>query len=514
MKVGKVYVFLCAVLLFAMLLGACSQTDEKTGETGAEKTAVTVGLLGEPTSLDPQKAMDAQSWIVYGNIYDTIVNSGDGCFTDVKPQLAESWEVGGDGLVYTFHFRQDVDFHNGEHLTAEDARFSLERAMKEPLTSAYLTMIEKVEVSEDDEYTLIVTLNMPNAEFLQTLGALYYSVVNEKAITEAGEDYSRKPVGTGAYKFESWALGESVKLVANDDYFGGAPVIKKVTYRFLPDSNTALIALQKGEIDALPNTNAVDIATVDKDPKLTLFEGDGHSLAYLGFNIQQPPFDDVRVRRAVSYALNREEIMMGAIGGAGLATASALNPTMLGYNADFPPVNEQNIEKAKELLKEAGYEKGFTTSLPVVAAANRDKAAQIVQAQLKEIGITVKVEVMDRGPFFELLSQGNFEMYLGSVNQANTDMMLTCLYSSNGAFNYGQVYSNPEVDNLLKEAIKITDTQKRVELYQDVVKTTYEDLNKVPIYFLNEFFSANAKLMGIEIVDNVYFPVAKWSWAE
>ena len=354
------------VMLVLSLFTACGGDSAGTNPGGeaapaapsGEKDSVIVAMNADPTGFDPQVTLDATAMMVMYNIYDTLVESDGACSSDIRPGLAESWDISDDNMVYTFHLKSGVKFHNGEPFTAADAKFTIERAMVEPATASYCASIDKVDAPDDS--TLVVTLKVPFANFLMNLGGSFFGVVNEKAVTESGEDYGRNPVGTGPYKFVSWSSGDNVVLAYNEDYHGEAPAIKNVTYRVLPDTSTALVALQNGEIDALPNSAPIDAPTIEADPNLNLYSAPGATIAYIGFNTQAAPFDNEKVRQAVKYAINKEEVFMGAQDGDGVLANSPLNEVMDGYNPDDPVMNPYDLEKAKALMAEAGYADGFS----------------------------------------------------------------------------------------------------------------------------------------------------------
>ena len=506
------------VMLVLSLFTACGGDGAGTNPGGeaapaapsGEKDSVIVAMNADPTGFDPQVTLDATAMMVMYNIYDTLVESDGACSSDIRPGLAESWDISDDNMVYTFHLKSGVKFHNGEPFTAADAKFTIERAMVEPATASYCASIDKVDAPDDS--TLVVTLKVPFANFLMNLGGSFFGVVNEKAVTESGEDYGRNPVGTGPYKFVSWSSGDNVVLAYNEDYHGEAPAVKNVTYRVLPDTSTALVALQNGEIDALPNSAPIDAPTIEADPNLNLYSAPGATIAYIGFNTQAAPFDNEKVRQAVKYAINKEEVFMGAQDGDGVLANSPLNEVMDGYNPDDPVMNPYDLKKAKALMTEAGYADGFSCSIKLAAGQNREKVAQVVQAQLKEIGITASIETLEKGTYFEQMAVGNYEVYVGGLNWPDADDMLTYLFASDGPFNWGSVYSNPTIDELLVKARQENDAAKRSEMYQQIVKITDEDANKIPLYFPNQYFAAKNSLKGVRVIDNCYYPVASWSW--
>ena len=528
---AKKIVCLVFIVVFLISLTACTNPSNNTTESNSTKTsaantnsgevsiadnnvknsAIIAMTGGEPTGFDPQKSLDSNAMMIYVNIYDNLIESDGACSNEIRPKLAESWDISDDGLVYTFHLKTGVKFHNGEKFSSADVKYTLERAKAEPATSSYCTAIESVEAV--DAQTVIVTLNTKWADFLRRLGTLGLSIVNEKAITEAGADYGLNPVGTGAYRFVEWKQGESVILTAFEEYHMGVASIKDTTFKFFADTNTAMIALQNGEIDAIPNSAAIDAQTVENDTNLTLLSIPSDTSTYISINTRKSPFDDIRVREAIRFAIDKEMVLQGALTGAGIVANSNLHNRMLGYNADNPETNLYDLEKAKALMAEAGYADGFSCTLKVIPTDSRDKAAQIIQAQLKAIGIELSIEVLERATFLEVTGNGDYEIVLGTLNWPDADNMLTYLYGSKGPFNWQGVYSNSEVDQLLLEARQELDHEKRSISYDRVVQIAFEYSHNIPIYFPNQFFSARKGLEGVQIINNVYYPCYRWSWS-
>jgi len=508
--VKKIVCLLLGILLL-IVLGRYLISSPEVAEQ--KKDSIVIAMTGgEPTGFDPQKTLNSNAMMIYVNIYDNLIESDGACSNNIRPKLANSWDISDDGLSYTFHLKSGVKFHNGEPFSADDVKYTLDRAKAEPATAAYCTAIESVAVV--DPQTVVVTLNTKWADFLRRLGTLGLSIVNEKAINEAGEDYGRNPVGTGAYRFVEWKQGASVTLAAFEEYHMGRAPITNLSFKFLSDTNTAMIALQNGEVDAIPNSAAIDAQTVDKDPNLSLSYIPSDTSTYISMNTRKSPFDDIRVREAIRCAIDKKTVLQGALDGAGIPANSNLHERMLGFNPDSPPVEHYDPEKAKRLMAEAGYTDGFKCTLKVIPTDSRDKAAQIVQSQLKVIGVDVSIEMLERATFLEVTANGDYEIVLGTLNWPDSDNMLTYLYGTNGPFNWKSVYSNPEVDRLLSEARQELDQVKRGESYDRIVHIAYENAHNIPLYFPNQFFSARKGLEGVQIINNVYYPCFRWSWAE
>lgn len=503
MKKKIAFALIAALLL--MTLAGCG--SKKTADGGVK--SVTFSLLSAPASLDPATTVDGHSLMVETQLFDMLVDSDGGNSSDIKPGIATDWEISDDGLTYTFHLRSDVYFHNGKLLTADDVVYTFERVMVEPYTSYLAVMIDSVEALDDT--TFVAHLAYPFADFLTTVGSIYFGICCEEAIT-SGSDFMYHPVGTGPYMLDgSYVPGQSFRFVYNEKYYGAEPDIKQIDFKIQPNTNTAVISLQNGEVDFVPALTVNDISTVESDQNLTLYQAPSYTIHYVCFNKTSEPFSIQAVREAINYAVNKQDLLDGALDGIGAMANAPLNSLQLGYN-DSIPFNEYNLDLAREKLAEAGYPDGFSCSLMVNSNnAVSMKIAQIMQNELGQININVEVEQLEKATWSDNLDNVNFEMALGTLNWADTNNMVTYLYHSQGTFNWDHVYSSPEMDAMIEQASRILDTGEREALYQKIVELGHEDLPIICLLFPNEIVGANKNIDGIKIVDNCYFPVWRWT---
>lgn len=501
----KIIAFVLALAL--VMLAGCGNGG--TGSGDEKVKAVTFSLLSAPASLDPATTVDGHSLMVETQLFNMLVDSKGGNSAEIKPDIATDWTVSEDGLTYTFQLRDDVYFHNGKLLTASDVVYTFERVMTEPYTSYLAVMIDSVEAPDDT--TFVAHLSYPFADFLTMIGGIYFGICCEEAIT-SGEDFMYHPVGTGPYKLDGdYVPGQSFRFVYNENYYGEAPDIRQIDFRIQPNTNTAVISLQNGEVDFVPALTVNDISTVEADDGLTLYQAPSYTIHYVCFNKTSEPFSIQAVREAVNYAINKQDLLDGALNGIGAIANAPLNSLQMGYNEDIP-FNEYDPELAKAKLTEAGYPDGFSCRLMVNSNnAVSMKIAQIMQNELAQININVEVEQLEKATWSDNLDNVNFEMALGTLNWADTNNMVTYLYHSQGTFNWDHVYSNPEMDAMIDEASRILDAGERTELYQRIVALGHEELPIICLLFPNEIVGANKNISGIEIVDNCYFPVWKWT---
>ena len=457
-RVSLMVVFLAALLL----LGAHGLWDVQA-QGPVYGGTLRVALPAEPPGLDPTTNTAAViDRVVYNNVYEGLVKINR--HGEIVPALAESLpEVSEDGLVWTFHLRRGVKFHDGHELTAADVVYTFERDM-DPATGVphpeYYAPIESVEALDD--YTVQFTLKEPNSMFLFNL-ARGDSIIVPKG---AGEELKSHPNGTGPFKFVEWVRGDHVTLERFEDYYGTdaegnkLPYLDRVIIKFIPDPSAQIAALKAGDIDViayiLSPESAVDIAN---DPRFKVLEGVTTGDVILAINNSREPFNDVRVRRAISYAINREEIIEGAMFGYGTPIGSHMSPINPNY-IDLTWVYPYDPEKAKELLAEAGYPNGFHAVLKLPQPYNYSvRSGEIVAAQLKEVGIDLDIQIIEWGQWID-------RVFL------NADYDLTIIGHAE-AFDIGIYakpdyyfrYDNPWLQEVIRRAERTVDPDEQKKLY-------------------------------------------------
>ncbi len=314
--------------ILAKLLAAAMLTALPLTPAFAAKTSMTMGMVLEPQHLDPTTdAPAAIDEVVYGNLFEGLTRIGpDGA---VRPGLAESWDISDDGLTYTFRLREGVTFHDGTAFDAEDAKFSLDRARGENSVNAQKALFEPIDAVEAvDTLTLKVTLKQPTGNFLFNMGWGDAVMV----APESADTNKTAPVGTGPFKFDKWARGSTLDLVRNDAYWGDKPALESATFRFISDPAAALSAMMAGDVDAFANFPAPEtLPQLQADPRFTVVVGSTEGETILAMNNGKPPFDDVRVRRAVSHAIDRQAIIDGAMFGLGTPIGTHFAPHHPAY---------------------------------------------------------------------------------------------------------------------------------------------------------------------------------------
>lgn len=484
-------------LLFFVLLSsifiitACAGESTEPEETDQPKDLI-VGLAAEPVSLDPHAANDGNSLYVMNAIYDTLVEQNTDL--EIQPALAESLEQIED-TVWEAKLREDVTFHDGSPFNAEVVKANLDRVLDPELGSplAFLfDMIESVEIIDD--YTVHIHTKYPFSALPYHLahpgGHMISLEVIEKdyeAIENGEEPFSvvnENPIGTGYFKYEDRVSGEEIKVVKNEDYWGEQAGVDTVTFKFVPEDLTRIAELQTGDSHIIYPVNTSNIEEVDANEGTHVKQSDSASMTYLGFNVENEPFTDVRVRQAIAKAINKEEIIEGVMNGVALPAKGPLAPTVFGYDDNTEPI-EYNIKEAKELLKEAGYEDGFSATI-MVYDTNTSDIAQVIQAQLKEIGIDLEIETTDVGTYLEVTGDAGVDMHIGSWGTVtlDADYGLYPMFHSANAGDPGNrtFYSNDEVDELLEQGRQEGDEEERLRLYSEAQQIIVDEAPLVPLY--------------------------------
>ncbi len=463
-----------APVLLILMTVSCSSDDTNVKDT------LRIGIPFEPTTL--YGSIETASARINLNIYDRLIEKEkDGSFSE---GLATEWEMlSPTELKLTL--RTNAQFHNGEYLTPEDVQYTIERAINTPEINSIASPIKSVDIIDGD--TVVMHLHAPFAPILSHLTHSAMAVLNKKAMEEAGADYDQIAVGTGPYILQEWNRGQNVVLTANENYWDGAPNIQNLDFMVIPDNSARSIALETGDVDVVYDIDFVDRERIAESPALNLIEEPVASIEYFGFNTgkgSNPIWQDNRVREAVALAIDREGIIDNVIFGAGTPASSIIYDTVIGRYDGLTP-RERNVAKAKELLAEAGVTNGTKVNLSVYDG--RQKMAEVIQANLKEIGLDVSIEVSELSRFIDSTSKGEHDTYiLGWVTvTGDADYGIYNLIHSDswGGPGNASFYSNTVVDNLLDQARVEIDSEKRDKLYEEVQVILDEELPIFPLYY-------------------------------
>lgn len=503
---------LALILSFSLIIPFLSGCGKDTATNGEAKDTLVVATAYDAKSLDPHAVNDVASSNVMTQIYETLVQLNEK--NEVVPMLAESYKQV-DKLTYEFKLRKGVKFHNGEELKASDVKFSLTRAAKSPSVSHIFGDIDTNSFQMPDDYTISFKIKTPATGFLAGLVHTGGSILSEKAVTEAGDNYGMNPVGTGPMKFVNWKKGDSVELERFDEFYGNKPKIKKLTIRVIPEPTNRVIELESGGVDIAYEVSANDLSRVEDNENLQILRIIDNSTQYLGFNNQKAPFNDIRVRQAISYALDTKSIVETVWRGIGKVAVGPIGPNVL-YSDKTLERHEYNVEKAKELLKEAGFENGFKTTLWTNEKKERVDMATIMQSQLKEVGIDLEIKVLEWGAYLDGLAKGEQDMFMigWTCQTPDPDLAVYAPLHSSKAGTGGNYsfFKNTRADELIMEGRVMENSPEREEVYKELQKLVKDEAPWVFLLNGEQVIGASKNVKGLvpspfgyHVLYNVYF---------
>lgn len=479
-----------------------------------------VGVSVDAKNFDPCNSVDTYSFSMQKQIYETLFTL-DSKTRTLKPLLAESVEML-DDCTYKFHLRKGVKFHNGEEMTAEDVVFSLMRASN-PETSVFAkshaAWIDRDGFEILDPYTVIVRSKEPTGGLLASLKCPYADILCKKAVEEAGKDYFRKPVGTGAFRLVNWIKGERAELEAFPEYWGEKPYAKKITFVVLPDDSTRIIALETGKVDMIYAVPPSDYERLKDQKDIKVVKAPGLVLLHLSMNTQAPKLKDPRVRLAIEYAIDKNVYNQVVYGGNAVAPRGPLPDASLYLPENAAPW-PYDPEKAKQLLKEAGVGE-LELNLWVMNASDRINGATVLQNMLAQVGIKLNVTVYENAVINDKVRKGTHELYLctwGMQNSRDAGIYWQAQFtkSSIGATNSAWL-SDDQVDQWVNEANHTIDESKRNALFAKVWDRVNELHPWVYMSLAEELHGARRDLLGVEdlldgklnFLGNLHYPEQK-----
>jgi peptide/nickel transport system substrate-binding protein len=453
------------------------------------KDAMVVGLLAEPVTMDPPQITDLNSTRVIKRMFEGLTAQELGTYK-IVPGLAQSWDISKDGLTYTFHLRPNVKFHDGTPLTAEAVKFCFDRQLNDqgpfyatgtyPYVKGFLGNVAGVEVVNPG--TVQIRLKSPLTPFLQYLAHHSLYIYSPEALKKWGKDVVKHPVGTGPFKLESWEPGVRVVLTRNDQYWGGAPKIRQAIYVPIIEAQARLSAIKTGEIDMTMDVPPDSLQDLRKDPDVVVAEANSSAVWYVALNTRHPALKDKRVRQALNYAVQKDAIIRDILKGTAIVATTPLSPVYGPYHEDKTVRYPYDPEKAKALLKEAGYASGFDVTFFVPESGSGMQSpvemGTVIQANLAAVGVRAKIQTMEWGAYLKkYLDSPDMAEMSWNPSIGDPDHMMYMLLSSDRfppAFNAGY-YQNPRVDELLRKGRTTIDDRERVPLYKEAQRLVMED---------------------------------------
>lgn len=519
--------FLVFALLLSLALVGCSgnsstggtkEDEEKdTGtEEGTKETEETAGggtLVfgrgGDSTSLDPAVTTEGEAFKVTKNIFETLINFGEQD-TEIEAGLATEWETSEDGLKHTLKLREGVKFHDGTDFNAEAVVYNFERWKAGNAEQFYYynsQFGDKIDsVVAVDTYTVEFNLNKPIAPFFKNLAMSPFGIASPAAIEKHGEKFIENPVGTGPFVFKEWKRNDRITIEKFADYWQeGLPKLDQVIFRSIPENSARLNALASGEVDLIDGVNFSDVATIEGNPDLQVFERPTLNVAYLGLTNTRGPLQDKLVRQALNHAVDKKALIEAFYAGAADPAINPMPPVVAGYNdavEDYP----YDPEKAKELLKEAGYENGFEMELwampvPRPYMPDGQKVAEALQANFEAIGVKAKIVSYEWGTYLEKANNGEADSFLlgwtGDNGDADNFLYVLLDEDAIGSNNY-TYYKNPEVHELLLKAQASSDQAEREELYKQAQVIIKDDAPWIPLVHSRPILAGKAGISNFK----------------
>ncbi|MBL4603677.1 MAG: hypothetical protein JKY84_13100, partial [Emcibacteraceae bacterium] len=377
----------------------------------AQADNINVGLQLEPPNLDPTSgAAAAIDEVVYGNIFEGLVRIDQN--GEVQSGLALFWEVSTDGRSYIFHLAEGVKFHDGSDFDADDVRYSFNRARAAGSTNAKKYIFAPiVMIDAFDKSTIMITLDQPRTDFLFNIGLGDAVIVGE----ETAANNAVNPVGTGPFRFKKWVRGDRIELIRNENYWGAPPRLEAATFKIITDPLSAYTAMKAGDIDTFPNYPAPEnLFLFDRDPDYEAVVGLTAGETILSTNNKKPPFDNILVRKAMAHAINRAELIDGAMFGNAEPIGSHFAPSHPDY-VDLTGLYEFDLDKARDYMAQAGLEDGFKATLKLPPPIYARRTGELIASQLGRIGIKIDIENMEWAQWIDqILRNRNYDLTIVS----------------------------------------------------------------------------------------------------
>jgi peptide/nickel transport system substrate-binding protein len=530
--------WLMGTLVIVMVLFVASGSEVRAVEKLAQKQVLTIAFdAGDLKTLDPHFAAATADRAVVDMMFNGLVRFPPGNQVGFEPDLAESWKVSADGKVWTFILKKGVFFHpfpgnaEGYEMTSEDVVYSLKRAANSQ-TSAYAGEYTGLDVKATDPNTVAVSLEKPMSETLFLAKVANYAggfIVCRKAIELQGNDWFKThPVGTGPFVFKTYEPQQNVTLAQNGKFFRGKPTLEEVVVRFIPSVSSREFALRTGELDIIEGLKEEQwVEKIATFPQVSVKAFGPCEVQMLNFNLTKKPFDDIRVRKAFSYAVSREEVagFMGKSLAVPIYSAALAPPAPGALTKEMAEkagvVYENNVEKAKQLLAEAGYPNGLETEVTISEYESSYRKPMItIQAQVKKAGIDMKLKVVEHSSFHSLIRQDASPIVYYASWRPNVDVFLTRFYHADSAVvsgkkpdtnfsHYGMVDANGDgkidsIDALIENARWELDSKKQDQLWEEAQIQLLKDVAVLPVIRLKYVFPMKSY---VELGNPL-----EWSW--
>lgn len=492
MKKKSMLLIPALITVFAFTsLTACSGTNKNTsaGETTKSRTQDTIIYAqgSDPRGLDPALVDDGESAKIIVNIYEGLLKYNKDS-TNVEPSLAESWDVSSDGLTYTFHLKKGVKFQDGTDFNAEAVKFNIDRQLEPNATEdmAYASFVfgsvKNVEVV--DENTVKINMKSASTPFLNNLAmCLGAPMVSPKALKDSNNNVNEHPVGTGPYSFVSWTKGQNIVLKRNDTYWGNKAVTKNVIFKFISDNSARVVALNNGEADIIDGIDATVVKQIE-DAGNKIYDAAGMNINYMAYNTTVAPFNDVKVRTAISQAINVPELVSSLYQGYAEPATSVLPSFIPGFDTSIKQVSYDQAA-AKTALANAKVTKvhiiTYTNPRPY-NTANGQALAEAVQGYLKNVGVTATIDAYDWTTYKQKVKAGDFDIcFYGWIgDNGDPDNFMSLMSDKDPSMNVSR-YDNADYKALISKGLSTSAGTERNKIYTDLEKMAAENAVWLPI---------------------------------
>ena len=489
------------VLILIVSLGGCGgEKKAGGGGGGTSKDTLVIALMSSPTNLDSRVGADNASGRMFDLIHSGLIKVTPNF--DYAPDVAEKWETPDDKTI-VFHLNANAKFQNGQPVKAADVKWTYDSMMDPNFVTSKRSGYAAVDhIEAPDDHTIIFKLKEPNPGIFDNLTV---------GILPTGADtniYKTKPIGAGPYKVVDFRADDRIVLEAFDQWHGGAPKIKHVVVRIVPDATTRVLEMRRGsinfEVNEIPFEN---VAEFDKNSDFKVVKSSGSVYQYIAINVRDPILSKVAVRRAIHHAIDRERIIRDIQRGYA-EPADTMFAKGHWARVESLPSYPYDPTKAKQLLAQAGYPNGFSFTFKTSQDAEANSRAQVIQQMLKQVGINMQIQSNEMSTFFADIGKGNFQMYSLSRNGiADPDFYYVIFYSKNippDGQNRGY-YNNPKLEQLILQGRSTFDRARRKPVYAEIQKIVQEDLPYISLYMQN-----NVAVMRSNIDGYVQYPAGFW----
>lgn len=486
---------------------------EKNMDAKAPDNDFVIAIEGSVSSLDPANIPDTSAIAATRGMYEMLVAFNEN--GEIVGQLADSWEISDDSLTYTFHLKEGIKFHDGTDFNSAAIKVNYDRIVNKEnnlrqrrtyvVTNSDETETNRVEsIETPDDYTVIYKLTKPWSPFINRL--TQFCIISPKALEEYGNEIMYHPTGTGPYVFKEWVAGDHTTMLRNEEYWGEKPSVDSFTIKEVPEAGSRTAMLQTGEADMIYPTPADQIEVIDKIDDVNVNTTDSNIMRYVTLNMNLPELKDVKVRQAMNYAIDKEAYVQLMYSGYGVPASSIVPSIINGYEEQ--PAYTFDVEKAKSLMKEAGYEDGFKLTLWGDNTTQEIKGMTFIKQQLEQIGIEVDVMPMDPATISDKIyvPLEDAEINMWYVNWSASDFTMdgstrALLYSTMAPPVSANTpyYNNPEFDKLLDEGLSNANPEEQAKLYADAQEMAWED---APWLFLGNdqiIYSTKTYLSGVYV---------------